>query len=375
LTVLDLTNDDFLSKKLFLDGDIGITRFDKQKYPWIEKLTRQQIGFFWVPEEIELHRDQRDFKNLEEHERHIFTSNIKRQILLDSIQSRSPSLAFLPICSVPELENWITLWSFNESIHSRSYTHIIRNVYPDPSIIFDSLLDIKEIVDCAKDISEHYNKLLEFIKAEETVYEDERCSFHINNSYEYDFRKNFKQAIWLALMSVNILEGLRFYASFACSWGFGEVKKMEGNAKIIKLIARDENVHLAFTQQLLKTLPLDDPDFIKIKEETEQQCIDMFISCVDQEKAWAKYIFQYGSIIGLNEKLLCDYLEWLADKRMKAVGLKSPYKVSSNPLPWTQRWISSSEVQVAPQEVEVNSYINGGVKQDIQDSTFDGFQL
>jgi len=176
-------------------------------------------------------------------------------------------------------------------------------------------------------------------------------------------------------MSVNILEGVRFYVSFACSWAFAELKKMEGNAKIIKLIARDENLHLASTQMLLKLLKKDDPDFVKIAEETEAECIQMFVDAVDQEKAWAEYLFKDGSMIGLNTELLGQYIEFICTRRMTNVNLKSPYNQKSNPLPWTQKWISGAEVQVAPQETEITSYVQGGTKQDVSADTFKGFSL
>jgi ribonucleoside-diphosphate reductase beta chain len=179
----------------------------------------------------------------------------------------------------------------------------------------------------------------------------------------------------MALTSVNILEGIRFYVSFACSWAFAELKKMEGNAKIIKLIARDENLHLAGTQQLLKILPQDDPDFALIKEETRDDCVAMFKSAAEQEKAWAEYLFKNGSMIGLNKQLLCDYVEWITNRRMQAVGLPTLYKTGSNPLPWTQKWISGGEVQVAPQETQITSYIVGGVKKDVSTETFKGMTL
>ena len=184
-----------------------------------------------------------------------------------------------------------------------------------------------------------------------------------------------KKALWRCLNAVNALEGIRFYVSFACSWAFAELKQMEGNAKIIKLIARDENVHLASTQQMIKLLPKDDPDFEKIKKECEGEVLEMFRSVVDQEKAWAKYLFQEGSMIGLNEKLLGEYVEWIAAKRMTAIGAPSIYKQGTNPLPWTQKWIGGAEVQVAPQESEISSYISGGIKQDIAKNTFDNFSL
>lgn len=350
----------------FLDpsGGVNIQRYDTMKYKQFDKLTDKQLGFFWRPEEVDILRDAKDFKDLTPHEQHIFTSNLKRQILLDSVQGRAPSVAFGPICSLPELETWITTWTFSETIHSRSYTHIIRNVYSNPSKIFDEMMDIQEIVDCADDITKNYDDLIELnqlLAVDPLNYE--------GREYEH------KKKLWLALMSVNILEGVRFYVSFACSWAFAEVKKMEGNAKIIKFIARDENLHLASTQTLLKLLPKDDPDYAKIEIEMRDDAIRLFDEAVDQEKRWAQYLFKDGSMIGLNYQLLCDYVDWIANKRMTAVGLPSKYKGGANPLPWTQKWISGAEVQVAPQETEITSYIVGGVKQDVDERTFSGFSL
>lgn len=358
---------DHTQARAFFDDPPTIARYDRQKYPWIEKLIDKQLSFFWRPEEIDLYRDSKDFKLLTEHEQHIFTSNLKRQILLDSVQGRAPTAAFAPICSLPELETWIQTWAFSETIHSRSYTHIIRNIYPDPSRVFDELLDIGEIVSCAGDISRNYDDLINRIG--KRTYDSRGA---INPEFELI---ELKEALWKCLMAVNILEGVRFYVSFACSWAFAENKKMEGNAKIIKFICRDENLHLAGTQQLLKALPADDPDFVKIREWTQDKCVALFEEAVEQEKAWAKYLFKDGSMIGLNEQLLVDYVEWIANKRMHAVGLPTKYKGGSNPLPWTQKWIAGAEVQVAPQEVELSSYVIGAVKQDVTETTFKGMSL
>lgn len=350
-----------LKKRLFFDEPVDVARYDQVKYPWLDKLTEKQEGFFWRPSEIVLTRDSRDFKSLLPHEQHIFSSNLKRQIMLDSIQGRAPSLAFLPIASLPELEAFITIWTDFERIHNKSYTHILRNVYPNPSIIFDEMLKIKEIVDCAADISKYYDNLISY---NATI-----------SSLNFKVDAEHKKALWLCLNAVNALKGIRFYVSFACSWAFAEVKKMEGNAKIIKFIARDENVHLAATQQLLKTLPKDDPEFIKVAKDSQTEVLDIFMKVVEQEKAWARYLFKDGSIIGLNEELLIQYVEWIAHKRMLAVGVDSPFKGGSNPLPWTAKWIAGSDVQVAPQEVEISSYIVGGVKQDVTDDTLKGLSL
>src|SRR6056300_581833 len=208
---------DFTTQPAFFGPRVNIARYDKQRYRIFETLTDKQLGFFWRPEEVDVSRDSKDFKALTENEQHIFTSNLKRQILLDSVQGRAPIEAFLPICSLPELENWIITWSFFETIHSRSYTHIIRNIYNDPSKVFDEMLDIKQILECGNDIAFYYDDLIQ------------------NNNYATN-KKEHKRSLYMCLMSANALEGIRFYVSFACSWAFAELKKMEGNAKIIKFI-------------------------------------------------------------------------------------------------------------------------------------------
>ena len=375
MAVLNLNqNRDHVTSLAFLDpnGGVAIQRYDTLKYRQFDKLTDKQLGFFWRPEEVDVLRDAKDFRDLSDNEQHIFTSNLKRQIVLDSVQGRSPNLAFLPVVSLPELETWIETWAFSETIHSRSYTHIIRNVYSNPSKVFDEMMDIQEIVDCGKDISEHYDDLIDYSMYYQLLGEGTHT---VNRKkVEIDLYE-LKKKLWLALNSVNVLEGIRFYVSFACSWAFAELKKMEGNAKIIKLIARDENLHLASTQQLMKILPDDDPDFARIAEETREQCTKLYIDAVEQEKEWADYLFKDGSMIGLNKQLLSDYIEWIAHKRMTAVSLDSPYRGGSNPLPWTQKWIAGADVQVAPQETEITSYVIGGTKQDVDENTLSGLSL
>jgi len=359
----------------FLDasGGVSIQRYETLKYRQFDKLTDKQLGFFWRPEEVDVLRDAKDFKELTPFEQHIFTSNLKRQILLDSVQGRSPNLAFLPLATIPELETWIETWAFNETIHSRSYTHIIRNVYgSDPGAVFDTVLEIPEIVDCAKDISCYYDDVIEASQWYQLLGE----GTHVVNSKEIVVNlRDLKKKLWLAINCANALEGIRFYVSFACSWAFAELKKMEGNAKIIKLICRDENIHLGSTQTMIKLLPQDDPVFAEIREETLAECTAIFLSAAQQEKDWAKYLFKDGSMIGLNEQLLCQYVDWLTCKRMTAVHLDCGMKPGSNPLPWTAKWIAGSEVQVAPQETEISSYVIGGTRQDVDDNTFKGFSL
>ena len=375
MSVFNIRKTDHTKSLAFLDtnGTPAVQRYDVLKYRQFDKLTDKQLGFFWRPEEVDVVHDAKDFKDLTDFEKHIFTSNLKRQILLDSVQGRSPNLAFLPLATIPELETWIETWAFNETIHSRSYTHIIRNVYSDPSVIFDELMDLDEIVACATDISKYYDDLIEA----SGWYRMLGIGKHTVNGKEIDVDMyQLKKKLWLCLNSVNALEGIRFYVSFACSWAFAELKKMEGNAKIIKLIARDENIHLGSTQTLLKLLPQDDPDYALIKAETKAECERMFLAAAAQEKAWAKYLFKDGSMIGLNEVLLCQYVDWLTCKRMTAVGLDCGMKPgASNPLPWTQKWIAGAEVQVAPQETEITTYVIGGTKQDVDNNTFKGFSL
>lgn len=354
-----------MNNLMFFGEPVKIARYDVLKYPIFDKLTKQQRGYFWTEEEVDISKDTKDFRSLTESEQHIFTSNLKRQILLDTVQGVQPSLAFLPICSQPELETWIQTWTFFETIHSRSYTHIIRNIYSNPSELFDGIMDIKEIVDCASDITRYYDNLI-------------RCNYRrAVSGYDSTFTLyDHKKALWLALMSVNVLEGIRFYVSFCASWAIAEQKKMmEGNAKIIKFICRDENIHLASTQHMLKLLVKSDPDFLRISEETSKECVEMYESAVAQEKGWADYLFMHGSMVGLNAEILKQYVEWVAHKRMVSVGLPSSYKAHANPLPWTQKWIGGADVQVAPQQTTISSYVVGAVKQDVSRETFAGFSL
>ena len=357
MPVLKKNKKSHLERNMFFDESVDIARYDQVKYPQLEKITDKQLGFFWRPEEVDVSKDKKDFHELTNHEQHIFTSNLKRQILLDSVQGRAPNLAFLPICSLPEVENWIETWSFFETIHSRSYTHIIRNIYPDPSSVFDSMLDVKEIMDCGDDIAKYYDDLI------------------IDNNSATNKMSN-KKTLWMCLLSANALEGIRFYVSFACSWAFAELKKMEGNAKIIKFIARDENTHLAGTTVMIRNLLKEDNDFVKISKQMEDEAVKLFVDVIEQEKAWATYLFKDGSMIGLNEAILHNYIEWIGCKRMRALNLPCPYHVPQmNPLPWTEKWISGGNVQVAPQETEISSYVVGGVKQDVDKNTLSGLSL
>ena len=376
MTVFNSEEVDTKKQPMFFGKPLGIQRYDSYKYPVFDRLTTQQLGYFWRPEEVSLQKDRGDYQSLRPEQKHIFTSNLKYQTMLDSVQGRAPGMAFMPYCSLPELEACMKVWEFMEMIHSRSYTYIIKNVYSDPTELFDTILRDEKILERAGSVTKAYN---EFIR--QATEWGSGCMWTESGRGSPSSKwilKDVKRSLYRAVANVNILEGIRFYVSFACSFAFGELKLMEGSAKIISLIARDENQHLVLTQTILKNWQNgDDPDMKEIAKEEEPWLIKAFEAAVNEEKAWAEYLFKDGSMIGLNDKLLHQYVEWIANKRMKSIGLKPLYDVSAknNPLPWTQHWISSKGLQVAPQETEVESYIVGGIKQDVEKDTFSGFQL
>ena len=376
VTVFNKNKTDTLKQPMFFGKPLGVQRYDGAKYPVFDKLTTQQLGYFWRPEEVSLQKDRADFTQLNETQKHIFTSNLKYQILLDSVQGRGPGLAFIPYCSLPELESAMIAWEFMEMIHSKSYTYIIKNVYSDPSDIFDTILDDEKIIARAESVTKAYD---EFINQAHSW--DTGCMWTESSRGSPTSRwceKDLKRSLYRAVMNVNILEGIRFYVSFACSFAFGELKLMEGSAKIISLISRDESQHLVLTQQIIKKWQEgDDPTMLEIIEEEHDNVVEMFKNCVEEEKDWAEYLFKDGSMIGLNAKLLGQYVEWIGNRRMKAVGIDPIYDVPlrNNPLPWTEHWLNSKGQQNAPQETEIESYVVGAIKQDVTAKTFSGFKL
>jgi ribonucleotide reductase beta subunit family protein with ferritin-like domain len=376
ITVFNTEQVNTKKQPMFFGKPLGVQRYDSYKYPVFDKLTTQQLGYFWRPEEVSLQKDRGDYHTLRPEQKHIYTSNLKYQIMLDSVQGRGPGMAFIPYCSLPELEACMEVWGFMEMIHSRSYTYIIKNVYSDPSVVFDTIIGDERILERAESVTESYN---DFINSAHYYGVSDQWRHRLEGAdYAKDSLKEVKRKLYRAVANVNILEGIRFYVSFACSFAFGELKLMEGSAKIISLIARDENQHLAITQNILnKWRDGDDPEMKQIAKEEEEWVYAMFDRAVNEEKKWADYLFKDGSMIGLNDKLLQQYVEWIANRRIKAIGLKPQYDISANnnPLPWTQNWISSKGLQVAPQETEVESYIVGGIKQDVKANTFSGFQL
>ena len=376
MTVFNKNTVDTTKQTMFFGQPLGVQRYDSFKYPVFDKLTQQQLGYFWRPEEVSLQKDRADYQQLRPEQKHIFTSNLKYQIMLDSVQGRGPGMAFMPYCSLPELESAMSIWQTMEMVHSRSYTHIIKNVYPDPSVVFDEIITDDRILERAATVTEAYDDFLQAAHLYDT-----------GNMWKGDFKdsptaqwelKELKRKLYRAVANVYILEGIRFYVSFACSFAFGENKLMEGNAKIISLIARDESQHMTITQNILnKWKAGDDPEMVEIVKEEEQNVYKMFEKCVEEEVIWADYLFKDGSMIGLNAKLLQKYVEWTANKRMKSIGMKPTFDapLNNNPLPWTQHWLSSRGLQVAPQETEVESYVIGGIKQDVEENTFANFQL
>ncbi len=365
---------DATKEPMFFGQPVNVARYDQQRHEIFEKLIEKQLSFFWRPEEVDVSRDRIDYNKLPPHEQHIFISNLKYQTLLDSIQGRSPNVALLPLVSLPELETWIETWSFSETIHSRSYTHIIRNVMGNPAAVFDDIMENQEIIKRAKDIAVYYDDLIEAT----SIYHIHGEGQHeINGKLHNITLRELKKKLYLCLMSVNVLEAIRFYVSFACSFAFAERELMEGNAKIIKLIARDEALHLTGTQHMINLMRegKDDPEMAEVAAECEAQAWRMFTDAAEQEKEWAKYLFKDGSMIGLNEDILCQYVEYITNTRMQAVGLHPCFEDHSNPIPWINSWLVSDNVQVAPQEAEISSYLVGQIDANIDIDDFEDFEL
>lgn len=361
---------DFTKQPLFFGKSVDVSRFDVQKYPFLEKQARKQLGFFWVPEEISLENDKYEFHNkVSEAGQHVFTANIQYQILLDSVQGRGPAEALLPACSNPELESFIELWgAFEGPIHARSYTHIIRNLYDNPSEVFNNIVATKEIQERAASVTKYYDDFIEYHKIYDVF---GGYGMHTVNGVEYDVNEEeMHRKLFRVLVSIYILEGIRFYVSFACSWAFSEcMNVLNKMAKIIKLICRDENLHMAVTNFILRKIMEGDEGsmFQEIALECMDEMIEMFESAVEQECQWADYLFQDGSIIGLNAKILKEFIMFICDKRLKGLGMSPIFKVNINPIPWTDHWINSKTVQTAPQETEIIDYVLGGIARSEKD--------
>jgi len=366
---------DARKEPMFFGQTVNVARYDQQKYEVFERLIEKQLSFFWRPEEVDVSQDRIDYQALPPHEQHIFISNLKYQTLLDSIQGRSPNVALLPLVSLPELETWIETWAFSETIHSRSYTHIIRNITNDPAIIFDDIVANEQIIKRAEDIAGYYDELIELTQYWQLLGEGTHL---VNGKTLVVSRRELKKKLYLCLMSVNALEAIRFYVSFACSFAFAERELMEGNAKIIKMIARDEALHLTGTQHMLNILRegSDDPEMAEIARELHDECFALFKKAAEQEKEWAAYLFKDGSMLGLNKDILCQYVEFITNVRMQGVGLPLAFDADrQNPLPWINTWLNSDNVQVAPQEVEISSYLVGQIDSEVNPDDLGDFLL
>ncbi|WP_440683261.1 class Ia ribonucleoside-diphosphate reductase subunit beta [Cysteiniphilum halobium] len=366
-----------LHEPMFFGTPVNVSRFDQQKHSIFERLIEKQLSFFWRPEEIDLSRDRVDFQKFNVIEKHIFLSNLQYQTLLDSVQGRSPNIAFLPLVSLPELETWIETWSFFETIHSRSYTHMVRSLMDDPSPVFNAIVDNPEIRKRAENITYYYDQLImqtQLLQTQGTGnYNIEGKTISVN-------QQSVKKALYLALHAVNALEAIRFYVSFACTFAFSEQKKLEGCGKIMKLIARDESVHLTSTQHMINIILSGkdgDAELTEIAHSMHDEANSIFKEAISQEKAWAKYLFSQGSILGLNEQILCQYIDYLAKERMQAVGLNTDDIAApkGNPIPWINHYLNSDNVQVAPQETEISSYLVGQIDSNVSDNAFSDFEL
>lgn len=349
---------DHLTQPMFFGLPVNVARYDQVKYPFIDQLSQRQLAFFWRPEEIDLSKDRLDYmERLNDNERHVFLSNLKYQTLLDSVQGRALVIALLKITSLPELENWIETWSFSETIHSRSYTHIIRNLVPNPSVIFDDIIENKYISSRATAITSRYDDFINGIDLLNVAkdYDDkDKDEWYSQTVYA------LKKMLYLLLVDINALEALRFFVSFACSFSFAERALMEGNAKVIKLIARDELLHREGTVMLLERLRngSEGPEWVQIAEECKDQIPAIIQSVAEQEIQWAEYLFKDGAILGLNKEILSQYIKYLANTNLGMLGSEPVYPdVKKDPLPWMKHYLSSSDVQVAPQETEISSYL------------------
>jgi ribonucleoside-diphosphate reductase beta chain len=352
--ILNFNNEiDYTKVPVFFGSNgMSIQRYDKFKYPGFFELFKKQINSFWLPEEFDLSKDRLDYKEMSSNEKFIFTSNLKYQILLDSVQSRGiPHLT--EHLSNPEVEAFCSSWSFFETIHSYSYTFIIKNVYSQPGEVFDNILNDEEIIKRASSVTKYYDDMI--------------------NSYG-ESEEDLKKKLYLTLMSINILEGIRFYVSFACSYAFAQNGKMEGNAKVISLINKDENLHLGFTQKILRDLSTNpDEGFVEIVKELQPKVIEMFKLAAEEEMQWADYLFKDGSMLGLNADILKKYMMFLTNSRMKAISLDPIFEKTNNPINWINAWTNSESLQVAPQESEIETYNKGAVNNDLNDSDFGDF--
>lgn len=387
-TVFNTKQVDVLKEPMFFGSGLGIARYDIQRHRVFEELIERSLSFFWRPEEVNLMMDAAQFNKLPQYQQNIFTNNLKYQSLLDSIQGRAPSAVLMPLLSDPSLDTWVATWTFSETIHSRSYTHIMRNLYTDPSKVFDEIVLDEAIMKRAESIGRYYDDVLtktrEWENAKEFVElakESPDAVFRLNRAIkqEAEAKRALMKSLYLCLHVINALEAIRFYVSFACTFNFHKnMEIMEGNAKIMKFIARDEQLHLKGTQYIIRQLQsgTDGDEWVKIAQECEQEAVDIFMEVNRQEKDWAVHLFKDGDVPGLNTNSMWSFIDYLTVSRMKQCGLPCPITDApvKHPYPWIREYLNSDNVQSAPQEVELSSYLVAQIDNDVDDKVMMSFK-
>ncbi|QXV76274.1 aerobic NDP reductase B subunit [Escherichia phage AugustSocin] len=387
-TVFNTNPVDVLKEPMFFGSGLGIARYDIQRHKVFEDLTEKQLSFFWRPEEVNLMMDAAQFNKLPQYQQNIFTNNLKYQSLLDSIQGRAPSAVLMSLISDPSLDTWVATWTFSETIHSRSYTHIMRNLYTDPSRVFDEIVLDKAIMKRAESIGRYYDDVLDKTRIWENA--KENFSYFAENEYDLEAysnslthleecKRDLMKSLYLCLHVINALEAIRFYVSFACTFNFHKnMEIMEGNAKIMKFIARDEQLHLKGTQYIIRQLQsgTDGDEWVKIAKECEQEAVDIFMEVNRQEKDWAVHLFKDGDVPGLNTNSMWSFIDYLTVSRMKQCGLPCPITDApvKHPYPWIREYLNSDNVQSAPQEVELSSYLVAQIDNDVDDKVMMSFK-
>ncbi|AKO61369.1 class Ia ribonucleoside-diphosphate reductase subunit beta [Shigella sonnei] len=387
-TVFNTQQVDVLNEPMFFGSGLGLARYDIQRHKVFEELIEKQLSFFWRPEEVNLMLDSAQFNKLPQFQQDIFTNNLKYQSLLDSIQGRAPSAVLMSLLSDPSLDTWVATWTFSETIHSRSYTHIMRNLYTDPSKVFDEIVLDEAIMKRAESIGRYYDDVLVKARYWENAKADIEYQKEINADedviedaieHETYWKRELMKSLYLCLHVINALEAIRFYVSFACTFNFHKnMEIMEGNAKIMKFIARDEQLHLKGTQYIIRALQdgEDGDEWVKIAQECEQEAVDIFMEVNAQEKEWAEHLFKDGALPGLNVKILSEFVDYLTVSRMRSCGLPCPLKDVStrHPIPWIREYLNSDLVQAAPQEVEISSYLVAQIDNDVDQNVINSYK-
>ncbi|ULA52744.1 ribonucleotide reductase of class Ia (aerobic), beta subunit [Enterobacter phage vB-EclM_KMB20] len=379
-TVFNTQQVDLMTEPMFFGSGLGIARYDIQRHRTFEELIEKQLSFFWRPEEVNLMTDRAQFEKLPVGQQNVFLDNLKYQSLLDSIQGRAPAAVLSALISDPSLDTWNQTWTFSETIHSRSYTHIMRNLLNDPAKVFDEIVLDEAIMKRAETIGHYYDDVIlktrlwenqkAFVKEAEATLPDSDLRYERVVHQEALAKRALMKALYLCLHVINGLEAIRFYVSFACTFNFHKnMEIMEGNSKIMKFIARDEQLHLKGTQYIIRQLQLgtDGEEWVQIARECEQEAVDIFMEINRQEKEWAVHLWRDGGVPGLSVKILHDFIDYLTVSRMRSCGLPCPITDAPvrHPIPWIREYLNSDAVQSAPQEVEISSYLVAQIDNDV----------